>query len=136
MNPGGRSTSDEARRGGGDGQSPAIHRTAVHVLNQETCSRDSIRTAILRLRVECSASTWTASDGSSSRPAACPPPSSAVRDLAEVGSKRGQRGSSIGLHCLDIGGLGGVTFRVLQHQPDVAGAGPAPVVAERTTPDI
>jgi hypothetical protein len=50
-----------------------------------------------------------------SRPAACLPPSSAVRYLTEVGAKGGERGRSIGLYCLDVGGLGGLPFGVLEH---------------------
>ena len=44
---------------------------------------------------------------------ACPPPASAVRYLAEVGAKGGECGSSVGLDCLDVGGLGGLTLGVL-----------------------
>jgi len=50
-----------------------------------------------------------------SRPAACLPPSSAVRYLTEVGAKGGERGRSIGLYRLDVGGLGGLPFGVLEH---------------------
>jgi len=50
--------------------------------------------------------------------------------LAEVGAEGGQRGCSVGLYRLDVGGLGGLPLGVLEHQPDVAGAGPAPVVAD------
>jgi glyoxylase I family protein len=69
------------------------------------------------------------------RPVACPPVST-VGDLAEVGAEGGQRGCSVGLYGLDVGGLGGLPFGVLEHQPDVAGAGPAPVVADGAAANV
>ena len=62
-----------------------------------------------------SASDKESDAGPGSRPAACLPPSSAVRYLTEVGAKGGERGRSIGLYRLDVGGLGGLPFGVLEH---------------------
>lgn len=64
------------------------------------------------------------------------PAGSIVGELRAVGAQRGQGDCSVGLHCLDIGGLGGLALGVLQHQPDMTSAGPTAIFAHRSAADV